>query len=308
MANRRALTPEALDALRRRVIVGDPLTTIAAELQVAYKTVQNAVRELNLPVNASRARPVYNDEMRDRAIACYLDGQSTGEIARTLRVSDTWVQGQLRKRGIAARATGKLARLDHEVAGRYLAGESTGDLGRAYGVSDVAISVCLRRQGVTVREPGWATRVYPIREDAFDRLTPDAAYWAGFLLADGCVSAAGRITLVLKAADVEHVRAWLRFMGSDDRPISNDGARARAQVSSRRVAAALAAHGVVVGKTFTNVSTSSELARMPAFWRGMIDGDGTITLAKGTHGPNVGLVGSPAIMEQYAEFPDGRGA
>jgi hypothetical protein len=30
-------------------------------------------------------------------------------------------------------------------------------------------------------------RIYTLNEKAFDQLTDEAAYWVGFLLADGCI-------------------------------------------------------------------------------------------------------------------------
>jgi hypothetical protein len=121
-------------------------------------------------------------------------------------------------------------------------------------------------------------------------------------MADGCVSETGRITLALQARDHGHIREWLKFLGTPERPVNTKGGKARAQVSSPRLAQALAHHGVVVRKTDAGVATSDEAAKHPAFWRGMIDGDGNITLPSGKHGPSVGLCGSRVLMEQYADF------
>jgi hypothetical protein len=216
--------------------------------------------------------------------------------------SDTWVQDQLKKAGVAARTSGLSAKESQAVIELYDAGDSSGAIGRAMGITDSTVSNHLRRHGLPVRQRGWATRQYPLRDDAFEEMTDASAYWAGFLLADGCVSDAKRITLALQASDVGHVQAWLKFLGTSERPYTLTSTKVRAQVSSPRLAAALAKHGIVPRKSSLDIHTSEALASHPAFWRGMVDGDGTITYAKGKHGPVLVLVGTPAVMSQYADY------
>lgn len=301
MANRRALDAAARARLSSDVKDGASLTEAAVVLGVSYKTVQKAAAELGLRA-ANRARPQYTDLQRQQAVQAYVDGQSTGEVARSMGVSDTWVQAQLKRAGVQVRTRGLPTQSSADIAARYVAGESTGNIARDLGLSDVAVCLHLRRHGVPVRPGGWATRIYPLLDAAFDQVTEASAYWAGFLMADGCVSDAGRITLALQVGDVDHVRAWLGFLGSPDRPVSLTENKARAQVSSPRITAALAMHGVVPRKTNRGLPASKQLALHPAFWRGMVDGDGTISFPKGKHGPAVGLVGSAVLMNQYADF------
>ncbi len=116
------------------------------------------------------------------------------------------------------------------------------------------------------------------------------------------MSDTNRITLALQARDVDHVQAWLTFLGTAERHYNLTSTKVRAQVSSPRLAAALARHGVVPRKSQLDVPTSQQLANHPAFWRGMVDGDGSVTYAKGKHGPAIVLVGTPAVMAQYVEF------
>lgn len=299
--------PRALDSRAEQMLVelvegGASLTEAAATLRVSYKAVQNAARRLSLKP-ASRPRPRYGAETRLQAVERYIAGESTGEIARSLGVSDTWVQLQLKAYGIPTRALGKLAGLTERIAREYQQGSSTMDIAEKYGVSDVAVSNRLRLGGHSVRESGWASRKYPIRHDAFSSMSDvRAAYWAGFLMADGCISSAGRITLALADCDVHHIAAWLDFLGCPHRPIQRPLGKARAQVSSRMLTRDLAQHGIVVRKTTAGVPASRELAAKPDFWRGMIDGDGTIMPPRGKHGPSLGLVGSHVVMEQYSEF------
>ena len=320
MGNRRALDAAGLAAVRARIDAGESLSHVAAAMSVSYKTVQLAARELGIrPRN--RSRPQYTDVLREEAARRYAGGESAGEVSRALGTSEPWVIEQVKRAGVAIRPTGKLTGKGSEIARRYLAEESTAEIAEDLDVSDVAISRQLALAGVRVHRPGWKVRKHPLRDDSFcfadalsDSLLPswdaEAAYWAGFIMADGTVSDTGRITLALSAVDADQIRAWLTFLGCPDvkvriESISWNGqkkSKARAQVSSQKMAADLARNGIVPRKTHAGLPVSAALAAQPAFWRGMVDGDGTITLPVGKHGPSLSLVGSPVVMEQYADF------
>lgn len=308
MANRRALSNDDLVVVESLLRDGATMTAVAAHLAVSYKTVQNARKALGLRVNTKRARPIYPPELRAEVVRRYLAGESTGQVARSVGVSDSWVQAQLRVEGVEVRPTGKLAGRTQEIADRYTRGESSGQIAAALGVADTAVLARIR--GIPRREPGWAARLVPVDHDAFSNPTaPATAYWLGFLMADGCVYDTGRVTLALQDRDRGHVQAWLDFMGSTDAKLqpqpagpSRSHPAVRAQVSSRRVVEDLKKHGVVPRKTHAGVAASSDVANQPAFWRGMVDGDGTIGIARGKHGPVLSLCGSPVVMNQFADF------
>lgn len=290
------------------LVAGESMTRIASELNVSYKTVQSARKELGAAVNRNRARPKYPAELSEEVVRRYVSGESTGEIARAIRASDTWVQGRLRAAGVELRPSGKLVGRTEELSERYLNGESSGQIAAALGVTDSA--VLSRIKTVPRREAGWAVRSFPVRHDAFkDPSNPAVAYWAGFLMADGCVYDTGRVTLALQERDRGHVEAWLNFLGSFDKPLqsqppssSRTHAAVRGQVSSRRIAEDLKRHGVVPRKTHAGIPASDALASQAAFWRGMVDGDGTIGLPQGKYGPVLSLCGSPVVMSQFADF------
>ena len=304
MANRPALDAEGLEALAAAINRGESLSATAAALGVSYKTVQKAAKRLGLRVSTKRARPVYGKEIREVVLArCRARQETAGAIARSLGVSDTWVQSLAKTAGIAMPVTSKLSHQVDEIAARYQSGESGAQIAKSLNVTDVAVLARLRRHGVEIREPGTVNRRWPLRHDAFaDMENPEAAYWAGFLLADGTIAKSGRVTLALKETDRHHIQAWLDFLGAGATPVRIDSPKARAQVSSRRLSGDLIRHGLVVRKTYADAPASEVLASQASFWRGMVDGDGTIMPPKGKHGPVLSLVGSAKVMEQYATF------
>lgn len=155
-----------------------------------------------------------------------------------------------------------------------------------------------------------------MNEEAFDVLTEEAAYWLGFLMADGCVhfdksKNRWQLSLGLSPTDLEHVEAFRDFLGSN-KPIRMRKPRlnrfptgygastgcASFLVSSKRLVDAVAKYGVVPRKTFTARAIGVEFN--PHFWRGMIDGDGCID--ETSKGVRINLVGSYSIISQFRDF------
>lgn len=166
----------------------------------------------------------------------------------------------------------------------------------------------------------------PCREDAFEIITEESAYWAGFLMADGSVTGAQckrmrQVSLMLQEGDKGHIRKFLDWLNSDvsisivkSRGFKRKGSEdkehllASASVSSNRLVESLVALGVVPRKTYC-AKASDAVAMNKHFWRGCIDGDGTVIVwqqSKEKGGiaarPVVRLAGHRDLVEQFAEF------
>lgn len=201
-----------------------------------------------------------------------------------------------------------------EVVRRYLSGESATKLKDEFGYTAVSSVTKL----VTCR--GFKTRTakesHPAKADetVFDAVTEESAYWVGFLMADGNVNRDGQvITLSLQQRDKDHVEAFRRFLKAENpvriRMSSGCGlvkkkfSNAMFSVSSTRLREALARFGVVPNKSLTAKVTGLEFNR--DFWRGLVDGDGSIGVGVAKSGqPNYrfSLNGSFAMLSQFSEF------
>lgn len=62
-------------------------------------------------------------------------------------------------------------------------------------------------------------RKYEIKENIFDTITRDSAYWIGFLYGDGNCTNENKVRLVLSAEDYEHLIKFRAFVGNIERPI-----------------------------------------------------------------------------------------
>jgi hypothetical protein len=62
-------------------------------------------------------------------------------------------------------------------------------------------------------------RKYKLKENIFDKIDRNVAYWLGFMYGDGNCTCENKIRLALRASDYEHLVKFRNFIGSDDRPI-----------------------------------------------------------------------------------------
>lgn len=165
---------------------------------------------------------------------------------------------------------------------RYDAGESIDALARSVGVSFSTMKENLHRWGAGIRRRG-PPRLYELNERFFERLdTPEKAYWAGFILADGSVNKTGAGNLVLRVELAVQDRAHLRELGLSlgyNGPIKDDPSKGKYGSSYISICSAplvrdLAQWGVVPNKThICSLPEVCSALRSPLL-RGYFDGDG----------------------------------
>jgi hypothetical protein len=186
----------------------------------------------------------------------------------------------------------------------YLGGMTCEEVGQRYGVKQCSAWELLKRRGLT--RPAKVERRYTLNESAFDSITPESAYWAGMLMADGCVSirpeGSQYLILSLQESDAGHVQQFLSFLGSDQ-PVTHErkSKMASVQVSSHRLVASVREFGITPRKSQT-AKVCDQLRYNTDFWRGYIDGNGSVSIT-GTGYPFVSVcTGSARLVGQYWEW------
>jgi hypothetical protein len=197
----------------------------------------------------------------------------------------------------------------------YKSGMSGKAVGRKYGVTDVAVLSRLRRNNINRRTAAESCQL-AIDHHAFDFLTPESKYWAGFLFADGCIlrrdGEPKGVALTLCIADRSHVEKFRRFLQSEHGINEQtqvggfgDGKRSCSfSFTSHRIAQRLADLGMA--KKNADRCPSIELCSSPDFWRGVVDGDGYVSRRRGPRGSKtfscVGLVGWNALVNAFRNY------
>ncbi len=185
-------------------------------------------------------------------------------------------------------------------------------------VSASTISNIFRRHGF--KPPTGRRATCELDHEAFDVLTEASEYWMGFLCADGSIddtsgSGSPQLMMDLALKDKGHVEKFRSFLKSTH-TISErvnktskgyhngkGGEAVAYRVRSVRLVDALRRHGLG-GKSPTRVPDAT-IENSPHFWRGAVDGDGTVrwtTDRAGNTYANIMLCGHMPLMEKFQAF------
>lgn len=198
-----------------------------------------------------------------------------------------------------------------KIVSLYDSGESIRDIVKKTGIPRTSVRRWVEANCSKVRTCRESCHRMAVNDGAFSVINDDACYWAGFLMADGCVSQGKHsqsIILVLKEKDVEHIELFRQFIGAEN-PIgyvnSHGSLQRRLSVTSDAICDDLAVYGVVPRKTYT-AKAADFVANNKHFWRGMVDGDGSIMIGsrpdRGTHEFKLSLCGTRDIIDQFVAF------
>ena len=161
--------------------------------------------------------------------------------------------------------------------------------------------------GQYLRGPWETSTRCKVRHDALDELTPSAAYWIGFLFADGSISyrgQSGKVGLRVSERDKDHIVKLRTFLGSTHAisvgPAGNYGGYAsKPSVHFTVTSARLAERLLTLGRYEGPIDDT--LIRSRDFWRGVTDGDGSLGILASGYA-YFGLVGSRRLLEAFFLF------
>jgi hypothetical protein len=248
-----------------------------------------------------------------RIIQRYLDGEPIASIAAAEGIHSKTVRNVARRANLPHRRPPRSER-NARIISRYAGGEPVVEIANGESVRSSYVSSLARKAGLP-RRTGWQRR-YRIDEAAFDQ--PDSVGWwlIGLLAADGCVhEPEHRVSLTQRAEDIDVLHVFLKYVGSEGRPLTElswpngrpewcrrDARYLEARVHSRRICLALARHGVVPRKT-QGFSFSAMASRQPAVWLGLLDGDGwaSARLPCG-RSARICFYGPRSVLEQCSAF------
>ena len=145
----------------------------------------------------------------------------------------------------------------------------------------------------------------PVNHDFFALTSEKPAYWAGFLYADGCIidgNYTPRINIELSCVDSGHLLKFVSDVGSSAqlryRSMSGHN-MCSISIGSDAMVRDLRRFGVIPRKTYL-ATPGPDVENDRHFWRGVIDGDGTIGLHRGF--PKIQLVGCGDTCKKFLQF------
>ena len=232
-------------------------------------------------------------------VALYQQGIDAVKLASSYEIHSTTVYSVLERHGVKRRTNSEIFRkLSHaqeeDVLVFYQQGLPASKIASRYSIEDQTVYNILERNGVNRRSTSEATITYPRNEHAFDVINnEEAAYWLGFIAADGNVSN-GRLRIGLSTKDVDHVRKFSKWLAPDmpiytgtnnlGRPVSTF------DMGSKHLVETLGTYGIVPRKTYVMKHLPSiPHPLMRHFLRGYIDADGYLS-SSAKRGARLGVV------------------
>jgi hypothetical protein len=156
-------------------------------------------------------------------------------------------------------------------------------------------------------------RIYALDDYFFDEINTEAkAYWLGFINADGCVRAGAisngwqrhLLSVKLKASDAGHLEKLKADLAAESpvHPVpqrTSGKPAAEIVLSSPHLVDSLIRLGVTPRKSLTATPWTGPDDLMRHYWRGMVDGDGSIVRHAGLEKWRLSLCGSEACVEAF---------
>ncbi len=149
-------------------------------------------------------------------------------------------------------------------------------------------------------------RKHKLNETFFENIdSEEKAYWLGFIAADGNVHKNKKqFQIALQARDVGHLEKLKRDIGSSHGIFRHKENSMGFSVKNKEFCSHLIRHGIVPRKTKSLVPPEIDENLQRHFWRGMVDGDGTVYTMYKKHRccEAVLLTGTESIILGFVDF------
>lgn len=186
----------------------------------------------------------------------------------------------------------------------YNAGVSVHDISNTYHIGLLRANEILAKNNIQKKSLSKILRDYnnyTLNEHVFDYINENSAYWVGFLMSDGNIYK-DHIRLHIQLRDIAHLEKFKLFMGSNHRIKTGqkDGHPwCNIKFRSKYISKKLSEYNIVPNKTFIT-KTPDSLLFDKNYWRGMVDGDGTVGIYSGH--ACIGLSGTKEIVQEFLDF------
>lgn len=206
------------------------------------------------------------------------------------------------------------------IANYYSEGKSLNQTANNFKISVYLVKKALKETNTSVRSRAEQnaltniSRAKTLNHNYFDTLTPQSAYYLGFLAADGCVrDRRNEIKIGLSSID----RGWLEKFRRDleiERTVQNYQTQQGFSVSqlcfsSAKIKQELAKYDIAYNKTYKEISMRNIPDELKVHYiRGFFDGDGSFSWNKNTKQGMVKIVSHKKnILEEFQEmFPNSK--
>lgn len=242
------------------------------------------------------------------------DGLSIRKISKLVNLSTTTLSKYLREYNIRYDKNPFVdLNLVQKCITEYNCGKSIEQLSEVFGVGSKRIRTILVKNEVELRQQADNNRArfgYTINQEAFRNIDdPYIQYLLGFLITDGNISDAGRVSITLKSTDKHILSQFQVVLGMNygvrdssvfDKRTGNRYFRSTLAFNCKQISEDLKKLGLQPRKSMKEQVPKCKLSR--DFWRGVVDGDGCIHLGTKSKSCALTLVGSEELLLGFIDF------
>lgn len=249
---------------------------IEKELSITYQKVCSVLYKFG--IDYKKEYLLIQENKYDEALRLYQEGKSTRFIAEKLKIGRNQFRAFLKEKGIDIRSSKEGLLLKHS----NLSEEEKLNISNAH-------------------------KRYDIDDNSFeDHTSEEAAYWIGFMYADGTIrKSETTFSLSLKESDKSHLEKFCNFLKT---PLSRlkyvkSNNSYQLTIGNRVIVKKLEYLGVINNKTYF-LKPHKDLIDNKHFWRGVIDGDGCLGLnnVKNSIRVNLDICGTFETCECFKDF------
>lgn len=225
------------------------------------------------------------------------------EIAEMYGVVRECVAKHLRKLGVEIFDKRKIHPSNHEqVIQMYSDGMTMVGIANHFGLPGYeTIAKVIRKAGLTIQCGNTRLAEQGVVQDYFEKDSEGAAYFYGFLLADGCISDRGKVTIALESGDsyiLQKLIDELKLNSKVSFTMRKDCTKyCQTGFTVKSISDSLLKLGMEPRKSTKEIAPDRFINNRH-FWRGLVDGDGSI----GKDVSKIYLCGSETICNQFLEY------
>lgn len=237
-------------------------------------------------------------EVENNIIQEYKNGKSCRAIGEVYNISGATVFNILVRNNITKRTKGGIDPLpEDEIIELYKNGISSMKIAEQYNTTCNTILDCLKRNNIKIDNK---YHNLTLNHNYFEDIDSyDKAYFLGFLMTDGSIGSTNNaISICLKADDYEILEILSNKIGNSNKLYYSARNEATMAFKSAKIKQYLSKHNVYPNKTYSTTMPKIRNDLMPHFIRGLIDGDGWISVK--SH--QIGFCGSETLVTQVRDY------
>lgn len=292
---------------------------VAGQFGICRKVVQNILRENGVVKKAGPSRLL--DRSREfEIVQMFNSGATERDIATKFGIGNTTVHRTLLRCGIEKPEDRTKPRISEEqkrlAVEACVDGATIEEAVAKFGMSKSTVDRFLRNQRISLILGCPAT--CEVDHTAFAIINRESAYWMGWMFTDGCISqdnyGAPTVGMNIKESDKSHVEKFRTFLKSThaithcapkvsvlkNGQVINGGPSVTFRVRSEKLVADLKIYGMDWKKGERDY-ISPLLTSSADFWRGCVDGDGTLCLLKNRYA-GFSLAGNYPLLTHFQKF------